>query len=318
MSDTPALRVHPVPGHGAEDVVVDHEGRVLTGTEDGSIFAMDPGGDRVERVARTRGRPLGLELLPEGRLLVCDARRGLLAVDPAAGPGVEPEELTTLVEGRPMKFCNNAAVHGSGAIYFSDSSLRYGIDQWRSDMAENTATGRLLRRDPDGGVEVLLTGLRFANGVALAADESYVAVAQTGGRSVVRRWLTGSRAGTDDVLVDDLPGYPDNIARGSDGLIWVALAGPVDPVLERLMGGPDRLGRLASRLPQRMQPQPKRSVRVMAFDDRGAVVHDVSLAADGFHMVTGVREHDGTVWLGSLHESAVASFALSSRSSTQA
>ena len=34
------------------------------------------------------------------------------------------------------------------------------------------------------------------------------------------------------------------------------------------------------------------------------VVLDVE--ATGFHMVTGVREHDGRVWLGSLHESAVA------------
>jgi hypothetical protein len=35
-------------------------------------------------------------------------------------------------------------------------------------------------------------------------------------------------------------------------------------------------------------------------------VHDVDLPADGYHMVTGVRKHDGRLRLGSLHEPAVA------------
>jgi hypothetical protein len=35
-------------------------------------------------------------------------------------------------------------------------------------------------------------------------------------------------------------------------------------------------------------------------------VHDLDLPGTTYHMVTGVREHDGRVWLGSLHEPAVA------------
>jgi hypothetical protein len=155
---------------------------------------------------------------------------------------------------------------------------------------------------------VVLEGLRFANGVALASDESYVAVAETAGRTVVRRWLAGEREGETDCLVDDLPGYPDNIARGSDGLIWVTIASPKDPVVERLMSGPMALRRAAWRLPAPLQPKPKRTARVMAFDDSGAVVHDRSFDATFFHMVTGVREHRGRVWLGSLVEPAVAVF----------
>ncbi|HEX5770087.1 MAG TPA: SMP-30/gluconolactonase/LRE family protein, partial [Nocardioidaceae bacterium] len=151
-------------------------------------------------------------------------------------------------------------------------------------------------------------GLRFANGVALAADESYVAVAETAGRTVVRHWLSGERAGRTDLLAEDLPGYPDNIARGSDGLVWVTVASPRDPVVEGLMNGPMALRRAAWRLPAPLQPKPKRTARVMAFDDTGGVVHDRSFDATSFHMVTGVREHRGRVWLGSLVEPAVAVF----------
>jgi sugar lactone lactonase YvrE len=299
------LTVVPVPGYGAEDVVVDDDGMVYTGTEDGAVFRVRPDGGRIDRVGHTGGRPLGLELLPDGRLLVCDAHRGLLALDPATG---RVEVLTDLVHGRRMVFCNNAAVHSDGTIFFSDTSRRFGIERWEADMVENTASGRLLRRDPDGHVEVLLDGLRFANGVALAADESYVAVAETAGRTVVRRWLAGPRQGQVDHLAADLPGYPDNVARGSDGLVWVAVASPTDAVVERLMTGPKPLRRLAWRAPDAVRPKPRRTARVMALDDTGGVVHDHILDASGFHMVTGVREHRGTVWLGSLREPAVASF----------
>ena len=111
-----------------------------------------------------------------------------------------------------------------------------------------------------------------------------------------------------DYLAEDLPGYPDNMSRGSDGLIWVAIASPRDPVVERLKAGPMPLRRGASKLPLWAQPKPKRTARVMAFDDDGEVVHDRTFDATHFHMATGVREHHGRVWLGSLQEPAVAWF----------
>jgi sugar lactone lactonase YvrE len=133
-----------------------------------------------------------------------------------------------------------------------------------------------------------------------------VAVAETGARTVVRWWLSGPKAGTRDLLVSDLPGYPDNISRGSDGLIWVSIASPTDPLVERLQRGPLRLRKLATKVPERLQPAPKSTVRVQAYDDSGTLVHDVDVPTSAYHMVTGVREHDGRVWLGSLHEPAVA------------
>ena len=139
------------------------------------------------------------------------------------------------------------------------------------------------------------------------ADESYVAVAETGARTVVRWWLTGPKAGTRDFLVSDLPGYPDNIARGSDGLIWVSIASPNDPVVERLQRAPlARCAERSPRSPSGSSPKPKRTVRAQAYDDAGTLVHDVDLPDSAYHMVTGVREHDGRLWLGSLHEPAIA------------
>ncbi|KRC58911.1 MULTISPECIES: SMP-30/gluconolactonase/LRE family protein [unclassified Nocardioides] len=310
-----AFTVIPVPGPGAEDVVVatsgPDAGAVFTGTEDGSIFRVGEDGAKVDLVAQTGGRPLGIEFAPDGRLLVCDALRGLLWVDPASG---EVELITAEVDGVPMRFCNNAAIADDGTIWWSDSSTRFGIARWKHDFVRNTRTGRLLRRDPDGTVTVVLEGLAFANGVALSADGDFVCVAETGARTVVRHWISGPRAGTRDFLATDLPGYPDNIARGSDGLIWITIASPKDPLVERLQTGPMLLRKLATMLPEALQPKPKQSVRVVAHDTGGALVHDVDVTpADhgaSYHMVTGVREHDGRLWMGSLHEPAIAVYDL--------
>lgn len=304
------FRVIEVPGRGAEDVVVavagPDAGAVFTGTEDGVIYRIRPSG-LVESVAQTGGRPLGIEFLPDGRLLVCDARRGVLTIDVRSG---SVEVVVGAVDGQPMRFCNNAAVCDDGTFYFSDSSRVHPIEEWKAEMLEVTRTGRLLHRAPDGQVEVLLDGLAFANGVALASDESFVAVAETAARTVVRRWLTGPRTGTTDFLVEDLPGYPDNIARGSDGLIWVTIASPRDRLVERLQRSPLWLRRQVTRTPDRLQPAPRRTVRVQAYDADGRLVHDLpvddSECRARFHMVTGVREHEGRVWMGSLHEAAVA------------
>jgi sugar lactone lactonase YvrE len=306
-----AFQVIPVRAPGAEDVVValegPDEGAVFSGTADGLVHRISHDGRTVGRVADTGGRPLGIEWMPDGRLLVCDAHRGLLTVDPRGG---SVEVLATEVDGTPMVFCNNAAIASDGTVWFSDSSTVHPIERWKADLVELTRTGRLLRRSTDGTVEVVLDGLAFANGVALAADESWVAVAETATRTVARHWITGDRAGQRDLFLTDLPGFPDNIARGSDGLLWVTIASPRDPLVERLQSGPMWVRKGVTRMPAALQPAPKRTIRVQAYDDSGALVRDVSVERPEdvarYHVVTGVREHDGRVWMGSLEEPAVA------------
>ncbi len=299
------LHVVPVPGHGCEDVLVGPDGTVHTGTGDGWVWGVSPDGEQVRRVGRVPGRPMGIEVLPDGRLLVCDADHGLFAMDRADGR-VEP--LLSRVAGQPLVLTNNAAVAGDGTIWFSESSRVHPLARWKADLVEDTRTGRLLRRDPEGEVEVVLDGLRFANGVALAPDESFVCVAESPGRAVVRHWLSGERAGRTDHLAQELPGYLDNLALGTDGLIWVTIASPQDRTLELVVRAPRWVRRAVNRVPERLLPEPKRTARVQAYDVDGRLVHDRVLDPTRFHMATGVREHHGRVWLGSLVEPAVAWF----------
>ncbi|HEY0450889.1 SMP-30/gluconolactonase/LRE family protein [Actinophytocola sp.] len=301
----PPLTVVQVNGYGTEDVLVD-KGHVFTGVEDGRILRLTPDGRRLDTIADTRGRPLGIELHPDGRLLVCDAERGLLLVERVSG---EVEVL--LAKGPGLRICNNAAVAADGTIYFTDSTSRFDLRYWKADLLEHRGTGRLLRRDPSGTVETLLDGLHFANGVALAPDESAVVVAQTGFYQLDKVHLTGSRQGSAEVLVAGLPGFPDNIATGSDGHLWIALASPRVPALDLSSRLHPALRKAVWALPDALQPREKRVVWARAVDfATGATVHDFHGTSPDFHMVTGVREDAGTVYLGSLDERAVAHFAL--------
>ena len=290
----------PVGGHGPEDVVVDGEGRIYTGVDDGRILRVSPDGRRIDVIADTGGRPLGLELYGEDELLICDARAGLLVVPLSGGT---PSVLATAALGLDFVFCNNAAVAADGTIYFTDSSRRFGIDNWRDDLIEQTGGGRLLRRSPDGSIDLLLDGLQFANGVALPPDESFVAVAETGAFSVSRVRLSD---GHRDVLVEDLWGFPDNISTGSDGLIWITQASPRVPALDVVRRLPAFLRAGVRALPTSLQPSPGREVGVLGVSTGGKVEHELRGEIDGFHMLVGVREWQGKLYFGSLEEDVIA------------
>src|SRR5690606_26290838 len=221
-------------------------------------------GRAVETIAQLDGRVYGLEFYGEDELLACCGPRGLAVVSLAGGAA------RTLVGGGDLRACNNAAVAGDGTIYFSDSSTHFDPAQWRRSLLHRAGTGRLLRRCPDGRVEELLTGLHFANGVALAPDESFVVVAETAERRITRLRLSGSRAGTSDVFAANLPGYPDNASTGSDGLIWVALASPRVRSFDVLRHAPKPVRDVVGRLPQRLRITS--SVGAAAMDESGTVV----------------------------------------------
>lgn len=119
---------------------------------------------------------------------------------------------------------------------------------------------------------VLLDGLAYANGVALSADESWVAVVETSLARVQRHWLRGPRAGQTEVLVDRLPGLPDGISRSPDGGFWVGLVVPLSP-LPKLFGPYRPARQLLSHLISRLYPLlSKRWGAVLKLDAEGRPV----------------------------------------------
>ncbi|MEY9964030.1 sugar lactone lactonase YvrE [Streptacidiphilus sp. MAP12-16] len=298
----PPVTLLTIPGEGPEHVTVDAEGRIITGLADGRILRISADGGRVETLADTGGRPLGIELYGDDALLVCDATRGLLRLDLGDG---STDVLCDSVQGEPLVLCSNAAVAGDGTIYFTQSSRRFGFDDYKGDLMEHSGTGRLLRCR-DGKVDVVADGFQFANGVVLAPDEASVIVAETGAYRLTRLWVSGERVGTSEPFAEVPSGFPDNLTVSADGLVWVAMASPRDALLDRLQPRHPMYRKAIWALPARLQPGPKDIAWVIAFDAAGHAVHDLHGWGVGYRAVTSAREHAGRLYLGSLTERAVA------------
>ena len=297
------VEVWAVPGTGPEDVAVDDQGRVYTGTREGQILRVSSEGAVIERIADTGGRPLGIEVDADGTLVVCDAHRGLLRVDPASGA------VTVLVDASgpaQLTFTNNCDIASDGSIYFTDTSNKFPVEYFKGDLLEGTPRGRLLRWSPDGTCDIITRGLRFANGVGLAADDSYALVNETAGYRVARVWLSGDKAGMSEVVLDNIPGMPDNLSAGSNGIFWAAIPSERNALLDRLLPMAGALRKAVWALPDSLQPEANRVVLILGFDGDGTVRHVVHAPGDRYHYVTGVREHEGWLYLGSLVEGGIA------------
>jgi sugar lactone lactonase YvrE len=283
---------------GPECVAFDAAGRVVTGLQDGRIvrFAAD-GSGAVETIAKTGGRPLGLEYDGTGHLIVADADKGLLSV----GSDGKVTILATEANGVPFRFTDDLAIAQDGTIYFTDASSRWPVAKFAMDILEHRPSGRLLAYHPGTGkAEVVLAGLYFANGVALAADESFVLVAETASYRVRRYWLRGENAGKNDVFADNLPGFPDNLTYAPERhMYWVAIGSPRDQVLDQLAGRPG-WRKVVARLPKALQPAPKQHAWVIGLDESGKVAADLQyVSAAAYSPIASVIERDGWLYLGS-------------------
>ena len=66
---------------GPEAITVAPDGTLIAGLKDGRIVKLKVGLDTPEVLFDTKGRPLAMAYHPDGRLIICDAHAGLLAMD---------------------------------------------------------------------------------------------------------------------------------------------------------------------------------------------------------------------------------------------
>ncbi len=291
---------------GPEDVVIDSEGRIYGGTQDGKIVRILKDG-RVETFAETGGRPMGLAFDSKGNLIVADAYKGLLSVDAAGTITV----LTTGAEGVPFKFTEHLDIASDGTIYFTDASFKYRLNEYLFDLLESRPNGRFLRYDPDSKItDVLLRNLYFSNGVALSQNEDFVLVNETYRYRIQRYWLKGPKAGTADIFLDNLPGFPDNVTSNRKGNFWVALFTVRNNQMDSMHPSPF-IKKIISRLPKFLWPKPKPYGFVLAVNEDGKIINSLQ-EPTGEHLkeITGAREHDGYLYLGSLHNDRIGKYKL--------
>ncbi|GGH32343.1 Sugar lactone lactonase YvrE [Cribrihabitans marinus] len=281
---------------GPEDLAVMPDGAVFTVDLGGTLYRID--GDAPQIVDQLGGRPLGLRAGPDGALYIADSFRGLMRW---SGPGTL-EELVAQIDGAPIIYANQLDVGADGTVYFSNSTDRFdpetmGGTKPTSVMTiwEQSETGYVARRNPDGTVERITDGLVYANGVALSPDEDFLLIAETGRARVHRLWLSGPRRGERELFLDNLPGYPDNIEAMGDGTYWMAFASPRVPA-EALMPYPF-LRKVIWRLGPWVRPAPIHRGMVVQFDGQGRILRTLQDPEGRLGVTTGARVAGGQLYV---------------------
>jgi sugar lactone lactonase YvrE len=295
---------------GPEHIAIGKDGKLYTTVASGNILRMNPDGSAQEVFVNTGGRVLGFDFDASGNLIAADVNKGLLSISPDRKITL----LTNKINGDPIRYADAVVVAKSGKIYFSDASTRFAPKDWGGtfeasvlDILEQSSTGRVLEYQPAKKITRLVArGFSFANGVALSRDEKTLFVNETG---KYRVWKISVNARDLDisnpsklskVLLDNLPGYPDNLMRGLNGKIWLGFAKPRNPTIDKLATKPF-LRKLTLRLPRAMWPVPKSYGHVMAFTEDGKVVADLQDPSGAYPETTAVTETADRLYIQSLH-----------------
>jgi ribose transport system permease protein len=291
---------------GPEDVILDDDDNLYCGVRQGEIVRfLAPDYKRREVYAHVGGRPLGMAFDREGGLVTCIAGMGLYRVDPQRNVHKLTAETNrspfSIIDDSRMRLADDLDIAPDGRIYFSEATIRYGFEEWVVDALEGRGNGRVIRHDPaTGATRTVLRNLLFANGMCVAHDGKSVLVAETWGCRVSRFWLEGPKAGKTEPVIPDLPGYPDNINRGSRGTYWVALAGTRTPSYDLAMKMPAFRRRMARRVAGDEWLFPNVNVGcVVHFAEDGRILETLwDLTGANHPAITSTREHRGYLYLG--------------------
>ncbi len=267
---------------GPEDVILDRHDRLYGSTRDGNIIRFS--GERFEKrevFAHIGGRPYGMQFDKDENLIVCIGGMGVYGVKPSGEVFKVTDETgrtwTKLNDDSRVRMADDLDIAPDGKIYFSDCTTRYEASNYPLEIVEGRPNGRVLCYDPaTGKTKKVIKSFYFPNGICVTHDARSVLIASTTDCRIYRYWLAGPRAGATEILIDEIPGHPDNINRASDGNYWLALVGVRTPSFDLSMRKASFRRRMAKQVPLDEWLGPNLNYGcVVKFDDAGNVLEFV-------------------------------------------
>jgi gluconolactonase len=173
----------------------------------GRIFRLAPSGS-CDQIAEYDGWPNGLKIHRDGRIFICDYKRGLLLLDPKSG------KVEAILATR-----NSEAFKGLNDLIFARNGDCYFTDQGQTGMHD--PSGRVFRLSEGGRLDCLIDNIPSPNGIVLNLAENRLFVAVTRQNAVWRVplqsdgsvskvgtyiQLSGGSAGPDGMALDEEEG----------------------------------------------------------------------------------------------------------------
>lgn len=294
-------------------------------------------------VAKSPGFLLGGKFVPNTKILYfADAVNGLCRID-LSKPNPKVELIASsfqLDNGTWSKitFADDVDIGPkSGIVYFSDASdilpernskhkKQFDLAiTFKMDVMRGKKSGRLLKYDPSTNkVTVLANDIWFANGVAVDEEEEFVMLSESSMFRILKYHLKGHKKGQLEVMVDNLPGFPDGADCTKEQLCYSPLPSSIPPIfniLYKFSPSVDAWVRtLLMILPESLSPKHVPYGAVVEItqgnDTTPSQIKRLFQDPNGDHIsfLTGVTEHGGKLYLGSLHNNFIGVLDLSKKS----
>ncbi len=301
-----------------EDVILDRNDVLYAGSRHGDIMRFfPPDYERMEVFAHIGGQPLGMAFDRKDNLYVCIGGMGLYRITPDGTVEKATDEtnrsLHSVNDDSRLRLADDLDITDDGLIFFSEATVRYEMDEWPIDGLEARGNGRIICFDTNTGkTHTALRGLKFPNGICVASDGQSILFAETFGCSIKRYYFAGPKQGQVEVVMDNLPGYPDNINLASDGNYWLALVGMRSPSLDLAWKMPGFRRRMAKRVPVDEWLFPNINTGcVVKFNEQGKILESFwDLKGVNHPMITSMREHRGYLYLGGIANNRIGRYKL--------
>lgn len=289
--------------YGPEDIAINSRGELFSASASGYVLRYSAAENQMQRWVYTGGYPLGMRFDTSDNLIVADAVLGLLSISPEGIITV----LTNSFSGSPLGFTDALTISDDGTIYFTDASTRFSVRDYQTpslashyDILESRPNGRVLRYLPQTReTQLVADDIQFANGIVITTDQSALLVNETGRYRVLKISLSEETFGQKTTLIEGLPGFPDNLSKGSDGLFWLGLVAPRSPLVDALSEWPSVRNAIAL-LPVWLQPKPMAYSHIVSFTSSGEIKKSYQDPLGSIPMTTGAVIEGNTLYVTSL------------------
>ena len=112
-----------------------------------------------------------------------------------------------------------------------------------------------------------------------------------------------------DLFIENLPGFPDGISQGENGLYWLAIVSPRDEGLDAIANSVF-MKNVIAKMPAAMQPAAVHYGFVLGIDGNGNIVHNLQDPSSQFSENTSVQQVGNDIYIGSLYENGIAKMAI--------
>lgn len=236
-----AEHVYRAAVNGPNSIVL-YNGRMYTGNADGRLVELDLEYNSADSLLFTGkpnsalplpcgeyntehlcGRPMGLGVGKNGRMIVADSYLGLLRIH------FKTHSKTTLSARKahdnkhPYGLLHSVAVNPvTDVVYFTDSSYAHHNRDAAYSYLDARPFGRVFMYNPKTTkVTTLIDKLHFPTGVILSKNKDFLLVAERTVARIIKYNLRGSKKGTTEVWASNLPIYPEELTFDIDGNLWV-------------------------------------------------------------------------------------------------